>query len=362
MGRTKIEWADKVWNPVTGCNKVSAGCANCYAERMARRFPRVGMGVLSSGVLRQRTATDFRVLLHPNRLDEPLHWRKGRRVFVGSMTDPFHEDVPDRFIASMFGVMAARPQHTFMMLTKRPERIEPWIEWVVYNATFHDDDPERECLNLASDALGGHWISAEAAKAIEPGLRWPLPNAWLGVSVEDQKAADERIPLLLQTPAAKRFVSVEPMLGPVDLSLWTTNPRNQAREINRSIDYALAMGGCEPDDDFGPSLPDPMLDWVICGGESGPGARPMHPDWPRSLRDQCQAAGVPFFFKQWGEWAPFRIEAQRRRVHYLRRNGNHAVGVTEDGDVCMQRVGKKAAGRLLDGREWNEWPDSPEVQ
>ncbi len=221
MGTTKIEWAEKVWNPVTGCTPVSEGCENCYAARMAKRF------------WKGRDFSDVQV--HPERLDEPLHWRKPRRVFVCSMSDLFHEKVPFRFVNKMFDTIWHCQQHDFLLLTKRIERAAKYF----------------------SDSM----------------FSKPQPNVHLGVTCENQKRTDERIPQLSQIPAAVRYVSFEPLLGPVgDI------PFTSYREV-----------------DFGQHI-----DWVIVGGESGPGARPMDPDWVRSIRDQCQAAGVPFFMKQMG--------------------------------------------------------------
>lgn len=247
MGSTKIEWADAVWNPVTGCTKVSAGCANCYAERTVNRF---------GG--RVHDAEFGEVICYSDRLDQPLHWRKPRRVFVCSMGDLFHEDVPDRFRDLVFAAMALSPQHTFIVLTKRPQTM---FDWFSYSGA------SRVRADRVSEACVDHFYLD--ADADDPTYPWPIPNVWLGVSVEDQRAADERIPLLLKTPAAVRFVSVEPMLGPVDLrrAFGTNGPRQTFIE---------------------------QLDWVICGGESGPRARPMNPAWPRALRDQCVVAGVPF--------------------------------------------------------------------
>jgi len=269
MATTSIEWTDKVWNPVTGCTKVSQGCKHCYAETIANRF------------WGERKFTDVRC--HPERLEDPLKWRKPSRVFVNSMSDLFHPDVPLVFVAEVFQVMKMASLHTFQILTKRPDRM---LEF---------------CKN---------WTI--------------LPNVWLGVSVEDQRRANERIPLLLQTPAAVRFVSCEPLLEHVDIYQWLGGQR----DIQPPHPY---NGG---------------LSWVICGGESGPHARPMHPDWARSLRDQCVTVGVPFFFKQHGEWTteyPQGLSMAHRKQTYL--NGQSYF-----------RVGKKIAGRLLDGREWNEYP------
>lgn len=253
-GRSGIEWTEATWNPVTGCSKVSAGCKNCYAETIADRF----WGA--------RKFTD--VVCHEDRLEIPLHWRKPRRIFVNSMSDLFHEKVPDAFIAQVFNVMACGrhehneecwtgDQHIFQILTKRPARMLQFLTTGIHEAS--EDWPGDSPLALAFES------------------DQPFPNVWLGASVEDQKAADERIPLLLQTPAAVRWISYEPALGPID------------------IPGALKK---LPTIDGVPQLPGP--DWVVCGGESGPNARPMNPGWARSLRDQCQEAGVPFFMKQMG--------------------------------------------------------------
>lgn len=229
MSDTKIEWAEKSWNPMSGCSAVSAGCANCYAKRMAQRL---------KGRYGYPADEPFRVTLHPDKLEEPRHWRKPRRVFVCSMGDLFHKDVHRDNILEVWDVMARAPQHTFMVLTKRPERMQ---------------------------RLVAEWLDHAMTISLIPHT-WPLPNIWLGVSVEDQKTANLRVPLLLETPAAVRFISAEPLLGPVNLAGpgWTT------------------VAG----------------DWVICGAETGPGARPFDLDWARSLRDQCAEAQVPFFFKR----------------------------------------------------------------
>ncbi len=273
---TKIAWTDESWNPVTGCTPVSEGCAHCYAKRLSNRFGR-----------------DFsKVTLHPDRLEIPLHWRKPRMVFVPSIGDLFHEDVSWEFIQQVFKVMLRANQHTFQVLTKRPTRMRYELR-------------QMETFLLAAD------------------LPWPLPNVWLGVSVENQARADERIPLLLETPAAVRFVSAEPLLGPLDLHL----PERHAAHYE-TVPHKPAYCGEECDCWCEGCAPNkkPAISWVILGGESGgpperrlvercdgciSGIRP-DPDcsgwmpkpealeWVRSLRDQCAAAGVPFFFKQWG--------------------------------------------------------------
>ncbi len=313
--KSQIEWTDATWNPVTGCTKVSAGCKHCYAERLWIRLSAPGQPYEG------RSFAD--VACHPERLEQPLRWRKPRRVFVNSMSDLFHEAVPFEFIAAVFGVMAASPQHTFQVLTKRPERAAAWFD-------FDGDLCRAACRTL--DAFG---FDRGCGAAFDPP-QWPLANVWLGVSVEDQAAADQRIPLLLQCPAAVRFVSAEPLLGPIDLDRIGNACFDRRAAIRRVMNSGPCMNADQADD----YIAHPSLDWVICGGESGPGARPMHPDYARSLRDQCAAAGVPFFFKQWGAW--------RERISTNSRLGREPREFV--------RLGKKAAGRLLDGREHMEYP------
>lgn len=240
---TKIEWTDVTWNPVTGCDKVSQGCKNCYAEVMHRRL---------RGMFPEKYSKPFlgNIEVHADELMKPTTWKKPHMVFVNSMSDLFHYKVPFSFIYQVFAVMDVCRQHTFQILTKRPDRM-------------------LEFMNAYCEYPGTN--------------RQPLPNVWLGVSCEDQKQADLRIPLLLQAPAAIRFLSCEPLLAPIDLD-------NHLPIMERSAGNDLH--------------------WVIAGGESGHHARPMHPDWVRSIRDQCHAANVPFFFKQWGEWLPLEFDAQ----------------------------------------------------
>jgi len=275
---TKIEWTHRpgttgeTWNPVTGCDPISEGCTHCWAKRMSKRL---------AGRFGYSEDEPFRVTLHPDRLDEPLHWKKPRTVFVCSMGDLFHEAIPLDYVADVFDRMARCPVHTFILLTKRPEqmnaKLQQLLDWSWSDVTWTGRTPEF---------------------ARSP---YPLPNLWLGVTAENQRRADERIPLLLQCPAAVRFVSIEPMLGPVDLSYWQ--------------DYDVSIGER------------PALDWIIVGGETGPGARPMRPWWVQSVRDQCVSAGVPFFFKKWGDWGRNLPASDPRRQ-----------------------------GHLLDGKEWHQWP------
>jgi len=296
-------WWDKSWNPILGCTKCSPACDNCYAERTHTQRHRAKLAGVDMPLCYAKPFGE--VSWFADRLEQPLHWRKPQRIFVGNMTDIFHPDVKQNWLNLIFHVMAHSPQHTFMLCTKRPDRMEQYINGVINS--------------------GMTWREGLTGR--------PLPNVWIGTTIWDQPSADERIPILLRTPAAKHYVSYEPALGPVDGRKYM-RPRQQF--FNAIADVcANILGEPVPSVDAG----EPGLDWVICGGENGPGARPMHPDWPRSLRDQCQAAGVPFFFKQWGEWA---------------ENGRPSD--TWDDELMMYRVGSRRAGRVLDGRTWEEVP------
>ena len=312
--RSSIEWTDATWNPVRGCSIVSKGCTNCYAMRQAHRSS--GAGGAYEGLTKLTKGGPVwtgEIRLAPDLLDQPLRWRAPRRIFVNSMSDLFHEDVPTWYVTEVWKRMADCQQHIFQILTKRPRRMRDWL---------------LEGLSI------GDFIAP------------PLPNVWLGVSVEDQAAADERIPLLRETPAAVRWISAEPLLGAIELWKSTSNASLQSH-----------------------------VEWVVAGGESGPGARPMHPDWARSLRDQCAAAGVPFFFKQWGAWAPVGpLYAEEDTDEHLaaldtdpdeweREAWVTGRGIWSDTQFqpppdtwAMRRVGKKVAGRQLDGRTHDEYP------
>ena len=356
--RTAIEWTDATWNPLRGCTRVSEGCRNCYAEIMAARFNGPGQwgeGLATMTRVHHTGKFDHRwtgkvVQAPKDVLTQPLRWKRPRRIFVTSTSDPFHESVPDDWIDRIFAVMALAPQHTFQVLTKRPERA-----WQ-YLAASRSSVVCREAFDLVCEdhirnpnsRLGNQCIMTGDI----PHLRdWPLPNVWLGTSIEDQATADARIPCLLMTPSAVRFISAEPLLGPVDLTRLDT--------VDDCHTNALSGKTCGPVPTE--RFTHPRLDWVICGGESGPGARPMHPDWARSLRDQCQAAGVAFFFKQWGQWACLHDHEGRRDWMLMTYDGK--LDLPDDrwpdeeaGEAAVVPVGKKAAGRLLDGREWNQMP------
>lgn len=276
MGKTTISWTQETWNPVRGCSPISPGCKNCYAEKTAGRFCKEGEPF--DGFVQIGKNGDpgphwtGKVELIPHMLDVPLRRRKPTTYFVNSMSDLFHEGLPYEDIDRVFAVMALCPQHTFQVLTKRADRMLEWASRDVMGVRIH--------TAMARVRKTG-WGNG-------PEPPFPLPNVWLGVSTEDQQRADERIPLLLQTPAAVRFLSVEPLLGPVDLRALPS-----VSGIGRYLD-ALS-NAVDPESDI-PSRPD----WVIVGGESGPGARPCDVAWIRSIVQQCGSADVPVFVKQFG--------------------------------------------------------------
>lgn len=400
---THIEWTDATWNIVTGCSVVSPGCTNCYAMRLAgtrlQHLPsRVGLTVDSKAGPVWTGETRF----NADWLTQPLRWKRPRMIFVAAHGDLFHDGVTDDQLDQIFAVMGLAHWHTFQVLTKRPERMRAYFAetWQV------PAQPARRIYDIDIPAIPAHvedrWAQINLAvddiilgdKLFDQDRFWgpdgdligrpewprrPLPNVWLGVSVEDQTRADERIPILLDTPAAVRWISAEPLLGPVTM-------RGVSEDRQRQWDYLTGQTGVMHPVD-GPDFDDgPHLDQVIVGGESGPGARPMHPDWARQLRDQCAAAGVPFLFKQWGAWAPVcaldddqtdRLyhpapgrdpEAARRcRVanHMLQRDGSRhdptEPGAWQQGTepMLMFDVGKKAAGRHLDGVLHDGFPETP---
>lgn len=298
--RTKIEWCDATWNPIVGCSRVSPGCDHCWAIRNAWRLAsnphpwvRDAFGGLVKCGLGQRLDWTGTVRCLPERLAQPLRWRKPRGIFVCGMSDLFHSHVPDEFIAAVFAVMAACPQHTFVVLTKRPERM-------------------AHLLSGAWSIADLDWFTRTFPLRDRPSQAWPLPNIWLGVTVESQEQADRRIPLLLQVPAAVRWLSVEPMLGPIDLTKALSLPpmcpdcggvRRWDWPAGGCLDSLCVSCGRRGANEDVHVRPD-YLNWVVCGGETGPDARPMDETWARSLKEQCSSAGVAFFMKQMARKAP----------------------------------------------------------
>ena len=263
MSKTRIEWTEHTWNPMSGCTKISDGCKNCYAEKMANRLKAMGVKGYENG---------FAVTLHPEKLREPLERKKPTMYFV-SMGDLFHEDVPFSFIKEVFLMMGYANQHTYQILTKRPERMREFILW------FMDKIPAIEGEKRRFE----NWSN----------------NIWLGVTAENQEQADKRIPILLDTPAALRFVSIEPMLSHIDLTKYLVRYRcySCGQESLESPDKCPSCGHSELGDKYFSSA----IDWVIVGGETGAGARPLQYEWVKDIQAQCKAANVPFFFKKWGK-------------------------------------------------------------
>lgn len=360
---TKIEWAERTWNPVVGCGPESPGCTNCYAMKMAARIERMGTAPHYAGLTQSSKAGPVwtgKIALAPDSiLKAPLRRKKPTLYFVNSMGDPFHPNVPDHMVDLIFAIMALCPQHTFQLLTKHAGRMREYI------LGLNCDGARRFNVADAAEKIATdfrYWKGdgptdwdLAVAEAIQ-ARHWPLPNVWLGVSAEDQTRADQRIPDLLDTPAAIRFVSYEPALGPVDFRRWFHD------EDCTGLD-SLEHGVMCPCRGYG-GPHEVTLDWIICGGESGPNARPMHPDWARSVRDQCAAAGTPFLFKQWGEW----VQADHTVCPDSDMSTNKAVWLGWDGKqakpshhglenpIGVIRTGKKRAGRLLDGVEYNGFP------
>jgi protein gp37 len=291
--KTGIEWTDATWNVIYGCSRVSPGCENCYAETFTHRFSgQKGHRMEGLTVLRKSGPSwTGKITLAPDRLDQPLRWQRPRMIFVNSLSDVFHKDVPFEFVAAMFGVMGLAQDHTFQILTKRHERMVEFYEWMVTASAKRNMTPFQFCLRVMEKKAPDITIPGELYQG-HVALNWPLDNVWMGVSVEDQERCEERIPYLQQVPAAVRFLSMEPMVG----------------EVND-----LDLAG---------------IHWVILGGESGPGSRPMNPEWVRYVRDRCDEEGVPFFMKQWGQHDADGIKAKS----------------------------KKDNGCALDGIDHKEWP------
>jgi protein gp37 len=321
---TAIEWTDATWNVITGCSVISPGCTNCYAMRLAGT--RLAQHPSRAGLTRETKAGPVwtgEVRFNEHWLLQPLRWRRRRMIFVCAHADLFHDRVPDEWLDRVFAIMALCPQHIFQVLTKRPERMRTYMRGGWQARLFAH-------LRALVKRPSGHGVMLETVDGV-------LPNVWLGVSVEDRARMLERASLLADTPAAIRWWSAEPLL-----------------------------------DDLGDIPAEIMPDWVVAGGESGPGARPMHPDWVRHLRDSCADAGIPFHFKQWGAWLPWEPD----RLPYFRSQrgqliDRHALPDFQDADlkgwtdaclyegedICVHElVGKTAAGRRLDGVEHNGFP------
>jgi protein gp37 len=317
----KIGWLNlpgykgETWNPIIGCSKVSAGCKNCYAERMAVRLAHINSTDYYGDVLKIKSPNlsekvhvvwNGTTQLIQSQLTKPMKWKKPRVVFVCSMGDLFHENTSFEDINAVFSVMSDCDQHIYIVLTKRAKRMVAFFNW----------------------------------KTKQHNIPWrPKDNVWLGVTAENQETANQRIPHLMKVPAAVRFVSVEPMLSTVNLNEYYFTQSN-GTYLFRGV----------PEKDRTRRIH--LLDWVICGGESGPGSRPMHPDWARSLRDQCKEAEVPFFFKQWGEWMPMD---QVNDEQFFASKESKEVGYGYTSNTVF-KVGKKAAGNLLDGERWEQYP------
>ncbi len=375
---TNIEWTEKTWNPIVGCSVVSPGCTNCYAMKMAHRLASMavkpdGAGNIYTTHYEGLTKDQGRHRHNPvwtgkvaragdDHWHIPLKRKKPTMFFVCSMGDLFHKNVPDQWIDEVFAIMAFCPQHVFQVLTKRPQRMRDYILSLDLRAPWPARLPD-ETTRLISEQL-----------AVAPQL--PLPNVWLGVSTEDQRRADERIPHLLETPAAIRFISAEPLLGTLDLNWVGTGEYGvdalsgtQYHEPPENMSAATSQGN--------------KLDWVIVGGESGPNARPMHPEWVRTIRDDCGVYGVPFFFKQWGKWgwvgsgsSGVYDPGQLGAFVPSPQSDNQllavsATNVTQDATIyagtfwakhdAIHALGKKRAGRRLDGLEHDEMPSPREA-
>ena len=324
MPKTSIEWTEHTWNPIiSGCSIVSPGCQNCYAMRMAARMEAMNHTKYKGLTRKKGKKIIWNGKININQ-DDPVLWQPLKRdkptmYFVNSMSDLFHQDVPFEVIDKIMAVIALSPQHTFQVLTKRPERMFEYFE--------------RKWTYSEIPNFVGYFTDTLEFKQ-KKDYSFPLSNLWLGVSIENQTKADERIPYLLNTPAAVRFLSCEPLLGYISFR------RIEEKPTKPYLDSLQA------------------IDWVIVGGESGPNARPMHPNWVRSIRNQCQAVGVPFFFKQWGEWLPLTQSqpGSYRTTLLMNQYGSTDPSDAEGNYVGFARVGKETAGRLLDGVEHNEMP------
>jgi len=322
MGKTKIDWATHVWNPTVGCTAVTNGCRYCYARRLHDQRHKAALEGKRVPALYLKPFSEVQML--QARVDDPLRWRlyPRRRIFVDSMSDLFHQDVSDDFIARLWASMRLAPTHSFLILTKRPERA----------AEFTNSE---EFANKVRDRLASSdW-------------QWPLPNVWIGASVSNQADLEKFMPYLRRVRAAGRFLSVEPMLGSMDLTPWL-HPDYEG--IQKQAEWTPVDV-----DDYRYN----SIDWVICGGETGGKyqARPVHQNWVRDLRDQCVVSGTPFFFKQWGDAIPYDQATEKQR-ETAKSGFTTIAGNGESGDVGhWLRLPKSKAGHLLDGVEWRQYPD-----
>jgi protein gp37 len=331
MSVTTIEWTQRpgtigeTWNPTTGCNKVDRGCKHCYAETMHKRLRAMGQAKYAAPFLDGAVG-------HEDTLMIPMGWTKPRTVFVNSMSDLFHEKLPFEFVTQVFQTIQLTPQHTYLILTKRPERAYDFYYWMMSQ---------------------------------EPGFNFP-GNCWIGTSANDQKSAEVRVPILLGIPYINRFLSYEPATGPLDLTkLITSDSAVEEEGRERVLHMVDALNGLEADMAYHRTdqlwrgnieRDKPRLHWVIMGGESGPKGVPMHPAWARVVRDQCRKYGVPFFFKQFGTWAP---------VTYLDGSGHPTLRFSHEKNIFtftepgqnMIKVGKHNSGHELDGQVLQQFPD-----
>ena len=366
--KTGIGWTEATWNPTTGCDRVSPGCDRCYALSLAARH-RVNPKMIEVGKYQRdghwRTSgPGFGVDVRPDVLDQPLRWTRPRMIFVNSMSDLFHKDIPDDYVADVFAVMALAKWHTFQLLTKRHARMRSLLT-------------SRDFQRMVGEKIKTRWDKDARVRErtgwmwnVDGSLpKWPLPNLWLGVSVEDETWAQRRIPYLLDTPAVLRFLSMEPLLGPVQLDMLVL-PSPSAEDTPRAHGWdpkSEASPGAHNvfTDEWWPAEGDPAreynnrvvgrfgatIDWVIVGGESGKDARPMKTDWVRSLRDQCRNHGVPYFFKQWGAHVPYgQMTPEAFSQYVIRHRGK---GLDANAPVKMT---PRSASNLIDGERIEQFP------
>ena len=346
MKKHKIAWTEQTWNPIIGCSRISSGCENCYAEKMANRLAFIDNTAYYRNVVKFDNyvgGNEFenkdkwfdevwngKTHFVKSQLEKPFKWKNPRMIFVCSMGDLFHESVPFEWIDEVIARIAISDQHIFQLLTKRPDRMRD------YFSEFRED----QIRNI-------WWNKYKIYTTQKRYVQIP-DNIWLGVTAENQIQAIKRIPTLLDIPAKIKFVSIEPMLSEINLIKLREGISLESNALN---------GECYSLEETYQDINNRKLNWVICGGESGSNARPMHPDWVRSLRDQCESANVPFFFKQWGEWIPTN---ERKAVHdneiILVPEGKGVFFTANPNAKVMRRIGKKKAGCLLDGKEYKQFP------